>query len=81
MAKRVLLVEPYDIIADILEDILSQLDYETEVVRAASSFWEKDLRADEYHCVLVNIDQNSTKWRDQGLRLAETARRKQVCRL
>jgi DNA-binding NtrC family response regulator len=72
MAKRVLLVEPYDVIADILVEILDQLHYETEVIES-DSFRRKDLRAGEYHCVLINIDQNSTEWRDNGLRLAAMA--------
>jgi DNA-binding NtrC family response regulator len=72
MSRRILLVEPYDVLADLLVDILEHLDYETVVV-SSGTIRESDLRETEYHCVLINLDQNSSRWRNKGLRLAEVA--------
>ena len=72
MSKRILLVEPYDMVAGTIVDILEQLDYEADVVMSGH-LREKDLNAADYHCVLINLDQNRSEWRDHGLRLAEVA--------
>ena len=72
MSKRILLLEPYDVVADLIRDLLDQLDYVTDV-ETSGDFDEQGLRSRGYHCVLVNFDQNRTDWRDYGLRLATIA--------
>jgi DNA-binding NtrC family response regulator len=72
VVKHVLLIEPYDMIADVIVEILEQLDYEVDVGNSGT-LTENDLRARDYHCVLINLDQNASGWRDKGLVLAEFA--------
>jgi DNA-binding response OmpR family regulator len=72
MRERVLLIEPYELIADLLVEVLDHLDYVSDI-KSSGSVQESDLRAKEYHCVLINLDQNSVGWRNKGLRLAEMA--------
>jgi DNA-binding response OmpR family regulator len=72
MGKRILLLEPYDVVADVITEVLDQLDYEADVV-ASGRLDENDLRARNYDCVLINLGQNRTEWREYGLRLAELA--------
>ena len=72
MSKRILLLEPYGVVANVIKDLLDQLDYVADV-ETSGHVDEHDLRSREYHCVLVNLDQNRTDWRDYGLRLATIA--------
>jgi DNA-binding response OmpR family regulator len=72
VSKRILLLEPYGAVADVIKDLLDQLDY-TADVETSGHVNEHDLRSRGYHCVLVNLDQNRTDWRDYGLRLATIA--------
>jgi DNA-binding response OmpR family regulator len=72
MRERVLLIEPYELIAELLVEVLENLDYESDVI-SSGDVRESDLRAKEYHCVLVNLDQNTPGWRNKGLRLAAMA--------
>ena len=72
MSKRILLLEPYGAVADVIKDLLDQLDYVADV-ETSGHVNEHDLRSRGYHCVLVNLDQNRTDWRDYGLRLATIA--------
>jgi DNA-binding response OmpR family regulator len=72
MRECVLLIEPYEFVAELLVEVLEALDYESDVV-SSGGVQESDLLAKEYHCVLINLDQNSVGWRNKGLRLAEMA--------
>jgi DNA-binding response OmpR family regulator len=72
MSDCVLLIEPYELVAELLVEVLEDLDYESDVV-TSGSVQESDLRAKKYHCVLINLDQNDVGWRNKGLRLAEMA--------
>ena len=72
VSKRILLLEPYGVVADLINDLLDQLDYVADV-ETSGDISEPDLRNGGYHCVLVNLDQNRTDWRDYGLRLATLA--------
>jgi hypothetical protein len=72
VSKRILLLEPYGAVADVIKDLLDQLDYVADV-ETSGHVNEHDLRRRGYHCVLVNLDQNRTDWRDYGLRLATIA--------
>jgi DNA-binding NtrC family response regulator len=72
MKKRVLLIEPYDVVADLLTDVLDQLDYVTDVV-ASGHIDEEELRAKAYRCVFINLDQKKAESRQSGLKLAAIA--------
>jgi DNA-binding NtrC family response regulator len=72
MSKRVLLLEPYDVVAAVITDLLDQLGYAADVV-TSGSIDKTYLQEKSYHCVLVNLDQNRTEWQDYGLRLAQMA--------
>jgi DNA-binding NtrC family response regulator len=72
MSKRVLLLEPYDVVADVITDLLDQLGYATDVV-TSGSIDKTDLHDKSYRCVLVNLDQNRAEWQNYGLRLAQMA--------
>jgi DNA-binding NtrC family response regulator len=77
MAKRILLVEPSQDIAEILRIYLEELGYQFEVV-IHTEIDADCLASNSYDCVLVDIDQNSESWRDAGLSLAEKASRLSV---
>jgi CheY-like chemotaxis protein len=77
VAGRILLVEPYQDIAEILGLYLEDLGYQFDLV-TNTDVDEEYLASKSYDCVLVNIDQNSDSWRDAGLRLAEKASRLSV---
>jgi DNA-binding NtrC family response regulator len=53
---------------------LEELGYQYDVV-AGTDVDENDLTRKHYVCVLINIDQNSSPWRDRGLSLAQAASR------
>ena len=55
MSKRVLLLEPYDVIADMITDLLNQLGYTADVV-TSGAIDKTHLQKKSYHCVLVNLD-------------------------
>jgi DNA-binding NtrC family response regulator len=77
MARKILLIEPNQDIAEILGLFLEDLDYQFDLVTNADVD-EGSLARNSYDCVLVNIDQNSDSWRDAGLSLAEKASRLSV---
>jgi DNA-binding response OmpR family regulator len=54
MPEYVLLIEPYELVADLLVEVLEHLDYEADVV-SSGSVQDSDLRAKDYHCVLINL--------------------------
>jgi hypothetical protein len=66
-----LLVEPYDVVADVMADMLDQLGFKVTVI--ASGTLRKNPSEKDYRCILINLDQNNRQWRDQGLKLAEVA--------
>jgi DNA-binding NtrC family response regulator len=70
--KRILLVEPYRDLAEILGLYLEDLGYQFDLV-AHAEFDEEYLARNSYDCILINADQNSALWSDAGIRLAETA--------
>jgi DNA-binding NtrC family response regulator len=72
MSKRILLLEPYDVVSDLILDILDQLDYEADV-ETSGNIDQQQLLSRGYDCVFVNLDQNRTEWRNYGLRLAAIA--------
>ena len=72
MSGRVLLVEPYEEIADVITGVLEDLNYQIDVV-TSGRLTAKDLRNNGYRCVFINLDQNSSGCRNEGLRLAEIA--------
>jgi DNA-binding response OmpR family regulator len=74
MRECVLLIEPNDLVAELLVNVLEVLDYESDVL-TSGRVQESDLRAKHYRCVLIDLDQNSVGWRNKGLRLAEMATR------
>jgi len=74
MIWRILLIEPYDEVANVIGLYLEDLGHEFDLVTDASGEGERLIK-ECYECVLINIDQNSNQWRDHGLRLAETASR------
>jgi DNA-binding response OmpR family regulator len=77
MPKRILLVEPYQDIADLLGLYLEDLGYQFDLV-VHTEVDEEYLAGRSYDCILVNIDQNSESWRDAGLSHAEKASRLSV---
>ena len=74
MIWRILLIEPYDDVAQVIGLYLEDLGHEFDLVTDASGDGERLIK-ECYECVLINVDQNSDEWRDHGLRLAETASR------
>jgi DNA-binding NtrC family response regulator len=74
MSKHVLLLEPYEAIANVIKDLLDQLGYQTDVL-TSGTVDTNDLHRKPYHCVLINLDQNTSGWHDDGLRLATLASR------
>jgi DNA-binding response OmpR family regulator len=72
MGKRILLIEPYVDLADMIGFYLEELGYQFDVVTDAAMSVE-DLTKSHYECVLINLDQNSDQWRNSGLCLAERA--------
>ncbi len=72
MSKRVLLLEPYSVVAEVITDLLVDLDFEAQVV-TSGVLDENDLRLGGYDCVLINLDQNRSEWRNYGLKLAQMA--------
>ncbi len=77
MTSRVLLIEPYDDIATIIGLYLEDLGHEFDLVTDAGA-GEQRLTAAAYDFVLINVDQNSNDWRDQGMRLARRAAGHQI---
>jgi DNA-binding response OmpR family regulator len=74
MTKHILLLEPYEAIAHVITDLLNQLGYQTDVLASGTVDTNYLLRK-PYHCVLINLDQNTSGWHDYGLRLATLASR------
>jgi DNA-binding NtrC family response regulator len=74
MARRILLVEPYKDLAEILGLYLEDLGFEFDLV-VNTDVDEEYLTRESYDCILVNADQNSESWNEAGLRIAETASR------
>jgi len=74
MRWRILLIEPYHDVANVIGLFLEDLGHEFDVVTDAGAEGERLIK-ESYECVLINVDQNSAQWRDHGLRLAETASR------
>ena len=72
MGNRILLIEPYVDLADMIGFYLKELGYQFDLVTDATMSVE-DLTKSHYKCVLINLDQNSDQWRDLGLCLAERA--------
>lgn len=72
MSRRVLLLEPYEAVADLIMELLDELDYEA-VIETSGRLDAEVLKSGTYHCVLVNLDQNRSTWRDYGLKLAAMA--------
>jgi DNA-binding NtrC family response regulator len=74
MAMRILLIEPYDDLSRIIGLCLEDLGHEFDLVADARACGGS-LAEGRYGCILINVDQNSDRWRDHGLRLAESASR------
>jgi len=74
MRERMLLIEPYDDVADVISLYLEELGYEFDIVANAGAEAEL-LIGEPYECVLINVDQSNNQWRGQGVHLAETASR------
>jgi DNA-binding NtrC family response regulator len=74
MGKRILLIEPYSDLADVIGFFLEELGFQFDLV-TDPTICGNDLTKRRYQCVLINLDQNSDRWRDLGLRLAERASR------
>jgi DNA-binding response OmpR family regulator len=74
MGKRILLIEPYVDLADMIGFYLEELGYQFDLVTDAT-MGEEDFTKSPYECVLINLDQNSDEWRNFGLCLAERASR------
>jgi DNA-binding NtrC family response regulator len=74
MGERILLIEPYCEVANIICMYLEELGHDFELVTDAAAGREHLTKA-SYTCALINVDQNSEEWRDRGIRLAETAAR------
>ena len=72
MNRRVLLLEPYREVAEVITGLLDDLGYEVDII-TSGDIERKELLAKKYACAFVNLDQNRSDWRDYGLRLAETA--------
>ena len=72
MQKRILLLEPYEMVAEALTDCLRHLDYDVDVVTTGELDASR-LRGGRYDCVLINLDQNRPNTRQGGLKLAEMA--------
>jgi DNA-binding NtrC family response regulator len=72
MGKRILLIEPYVDLADMIGFYLEELGYQFDLVTDATMNVE-DLTKSHYECVLINLDQNNDQWRNLGLCLAERA--------
>jgi DNA-binding NtrC family response regulator len=72
MENRILLIEPYGDLADMIGFYLKELGYQFDLVTDATISAE-DLTKSHYKCVLINLDQNSDEWRESGLCLAERA--------
>jgi len=77
MGKRVLLIEPYDHVANIIGLYLEDLGHEFDLVTEARAGGERLTEA-AYDCVLINVDQNSDQWWDHGMRLGERASRLRI---
>jgi DNA-binding NtrC family response regulator len=71
MARRILIVEPYEDLAELLVLYVNELGYEFDLLTNAEVD-EEHLNSNSYDCVLINADQNSGA---AGIRLAETAGR------
>lgn len=63
MGKRILLIEPYPDLAGVFGFHLNELGYQYDVVEG-TEIDESDLTDGRYECLLINIDQNSDRWRD-----------------
>lgn len=74
MSKRILLLEPYDLVADLLKELLDHLDYIADV-ETSGEIDEHNLQSRGYVCVLINLDQNRKGWPDYGIQLANIASR------
>jgi DNA-binding NtrC family response regulator len=72
MGKRVLLIEPYDHLANIIGLCLEDLGYEFDLATNGATGGRR-LSEGTYDCVLINIDQNSDEWEDQGIYLGKRA--------
>ena len=72
MGERILLIEPYCEVANIICMYLEELGHDFDLVTDAAAGREH-LTKGSYTCALINVDQNSDEWRYRGLRLAEAA--------
>jgi CheY-like chemotaxis protein len=77
MGERVLLIEPYDDLANIIGLYLEDLGHDFDLVTDAEAGGAR-LSEAAYDCVLINVDQNSDLWWDQGMHLGEPASRLRI---
>jgi DNA-binding response OmpR family regulator len=72
MKKRILLVEPYPELSEVMARMMTEAGYEVHCAMSAHEM-RKAIETAGYHCILLNLDQNRTE--DFGLELAEEASR------
>lgn len=69
MTGRILLIEPYREVADLITACLEDMGYSVDLITDAVLPGALPNRGD-YACAFINLDQNKVGWREQGLSLA-----------
>ena len=72
MTKYALLFEPYKMLADVLVLSMEELGFKVDIGNSSCD-GDEALRARQYACVFINLDQNCKDWHSHGLMLADKA--------
>ena len=70
--RKILLLEPYEQLANVITQLLRELNCDVDVV-ISGDITDAELTMRRYDCVFINLDQNRLPSEDGGLRLAEIA--------
>ena len=72
MTPQILIVEPYEALAEMLSLSLESMGYSSEIART-DAVDEQQLVRGRFACVFINLDQNDRNFQVGGLKIAELA--------